>query len=299
MATRDRTADFLKLRSARGKNEDAQRLLVEAERRIIVAPKWIEKMNDVQQLAQRIQGLMNELEQKQKQHLKVEFRANRDEEAEQADIDKLREVIDSMFNRTKGMIEELANAYHEELEDEGTDSELRILRNVKMCLLSDITHLSQKHRDIQRRYMNDLTKQKRVAGSWGGKNSKAIEDQLERDAKMEGYLMRGMTQDQIEQIMLNTDMVNERTKEFERIMTSIKNLHEMFKDLNTLIAEQGTVLDRIDYNMEVTVTRLKKANVELKSAAEMQKAGTFKLCLLFLVVLIIGFLLALFFKVMT
>lgn len=300
MATRDRTSEFLKLRGARGRNEDAQRLLAEAETRIDIAPVWIERMNEVRQTCQRIQSVMTELEQKQKQHLKVEFRANRDEESEQADIDRLREVIDSMFKRTEGMVEALDQAYKSGLEDEGKDVELRILRNVKMCLVAEITAIGKIHRETQRRYMTDLTKQQRVAGTWaGGKNAKLVEEQLERDAKMEGYLMRGMTQDQIEQIMLNSDMVNDRTKEFERILSSIKNLHEMFKDLNSLIAEQGTVLDRVDYNMTVTVERVSKAKVELKKAAEMQKAGTFKLCILFLVVLIIGFIIALFFKVVT
>jgi syntaxin 16 len=300
MATRDRTTEFLKLRGARGRNEDAQRLLADAEARIDLAPPWIERMTEVRQLCQRIQGVMKELEVKQKQHLKVEFRADRNEEAEQADIDRLRDVIDGMFKRTEGMVESLDQVYKAGLEDEGTEIELRILRNVKMCLVAEVTALGKVHREMQRRYMSDVTKQQRVAGTYlGGKNAKMVEEQLERDARMEGYLMKGMTQDQIEQIMLNTDMVNERTKEFERILSSIKNLHDMFKDLNSLIAEQGTVLDRVDYNMTVTVERVSKAKVELKKAAELQKAGTFKLCILFLVVLIIGFIIALFFKAVT
>ncbi|CUG88985.1 syntaxin, putative [Bodo saltans] len=300
MATRDRTTEFLKLRGARGRNEDAQRLLADAEARIDISPPWIERMNEVRQTCQRIQTSMKELEVKQKQHLKVEFRADRNEEAEQADIDRLRDVIDGMFKRTEGMVESLDKVYKAGLEDEGTEIELRILRNVKMCLVAEVTALGKVHREMQRRYMSDLNKQQRVAGSYlGGKNAKMVEEQLERDARMEGYLMKGMTQDQIEQVMLNTDMVNERTKEFERILSSIKNLHDMFKDLNSLIAEQGTVLDRVDYNMTVTVERVSKAKVELKKAAELQKAGTFKLCILFLVVLIIGFIIALFFKAVT
>ncbi len=37
----------------------------------------------------------------------------------------------------------------------------------------------------------------------------------------------------------------------------------MFKDLGTLVIEQGSMVDRIDYNMEQTVTRMKEGVQEL------------------------------------
>lgn len=37
----------------------------------------------------------------------------------------------------------------------------------------------------------------------------------------------------------------------------------MFKDMNTLVIEQGAVLDRIDYNMTLTHTRVQRARTEL------------------------------------
>lgn len=116
---------------------------------------------------------------------------------------------------------------------------------------------------------------------------------------MNQYLQKGMTQDQIETIMLNQQMAEERVKQFERIYSSIKSLHEMFKDMNTLVIEQGAVLDRIDYNMTLTHTRVQRARTELQRAAQYQSAGTFKLCVLFMIVLIIGLAIALFFKIVT
>ena len=37
----------------------------------------------------------------------------------------------------------------------------------------------------------------------------------------------------------------------------------LFKDLSVLVIEQGTILDRIDYNIENAAVHVEKANVHL------------------------------------
>ena len=45
-------------------------------------------------------------------------------------------------------------------------------------------------------------------------------------------------------------MISERETEITHVVKSIQDLNELFKDLAVMIEDQGTVVDRIDYNIE-------------------------------------------------
>ena len=45
-------------------------------------------------------------------------------------------------------------------------------------------------------------------------------------------------------------VITQREREINEIAKSIYDLAEIFKDLQTLVIDQGTLLDRIDYNVE-------------------------------------------------
>jgi syntaxin 16 len=62
----------------------------------------------------------------------------------------------------------------------------------------------------------------------------------------------------------NERAISEREREINEIVKSINGLATVFKELNAMVIDQGTILDRIDYNMEQTNVNLEQGHEELK-----------------------------------
>ena len=82
-------------------------------------------------------------------------------------------------------------------------------------------------------------------------------------------------------------MVDQRDAEIQQIVKSIEELAQIFKELAVLVIDQGTILDRIDYNMENAVENVKQGIVHLEKAEEHQKNAMSVKCIILLVLLII------------
>jgi syntaxin 16 len=70
----------------------------------------------------------------------------------------------------------------------------------------------------------------------------------------------------------------------------------LFKDLSVLVVEQGTILDRIDFNVETAHKDVVQANVHLVNTVKIEKSFRSKGVLICLVVSIIIMLLLLVIK---
>ena len=88
-------------------------------------------------------------------------------------------------------------------------------------------------------------------------------------------------------------LVEERDQEIRKIAESIQELSGIFKELAVLVIDQGTILDRIDFNMEQVVEHVEEGIKQLEKAEEYQKSARPKWCiaiLLFLITCLLVFL---------
>lgn len=61
----------------------------------------------------------------------------------------------------------------------------------------------------------------------------------------------------------NDAAIEQREREINDIAKGIIELSDIFRELQTMIIDQGTMLDRIDYNVEQMGTEVKAADKEL------------------------------------
>ena len=92
------------------------------------------------------------------------------------------------------------------------------------------------------------------------------------------------------------EAIQSRDVEISRIAQSIEELGAIFKELAVLVIDQGTILDRIDYNMEAVVEHTKTGVSQLEKAEKAQKNARPMKCIIFLVCLIAVLLLILILK---
>jgi syntaxin 16 len=86
----------------------------------------------------------------------------------------------------------------------------------------------------------------------------------------------------------NESMIAQREREIEDIAQGIIELANIFQELQTMVIDQGSMLDRIDYNVENMSRDVKEADKELKVASGYQRKTIKRKIMLLLAILIAG-----------
>jgi syntaxin 16 len=84
----------------------------------------------------------------------------------------------------------------------------------------------------------------------------------------------------------NEALIAQRENEIEKIAQGIIELATIFQELQTMVIDQGTMLDRIDYNVERMSRDVKEADKELKVASGYQQRSIKRKVMLLLAILI-------------
>ena len=156
----------------------------------------------------------------------------------------------------------------------------RVRRNIQRSLATRLQELSGNFRGAQRTYLGKLQrKKKETEGEGFGGGGGGGLDAAEVDP--------GFSEHQQEMIRANVEDIDQRDQEIMEIAKSIEDLAIVFKELAVLVIDQGTILDRIDYNMEVAVDRVDEGVIQLEKARKYQKASRPMKCICVLVIIII------------
>lgn len=156
--------------------------------------------------------------------------------------------------------------------------EATIGANVQRSLAKKLQVLSAEFRQKQRKYLSDVQAQK--SGAAAETESKFGID-INETAREYGF-----NETQLAVVDDLNAAVQSRDKEIVQIAKSIEELGSIFKELAVLVIDQGTILDRIDYNMEAVVEHTKEGIGQLEKAEKHQKNARPLKCIVCLAVTI-------------
>ena len=95
----------------------------------------------------------------------------------------------------------------------------------------------------------------------------------------------------------NNDQLQRRDEDLTNLLKSVNELAQIFKDMQTLVMEQGTILDRIDYNIDITSSNISKGKKNITKADKHMKNNCFRNVIIILIVIIFIEALLLVFKI--
>lgn len=224
----------------------------------------------------------------------------------QQEMDKLSQEISKLITSAHRHIQHIRSCL-----DVGTKSEQRLTSNVAAFLLISLQELSIKFRNSQNMYLKQLNIREERSQKFFDDFTKTSEGeerenyvdsfdnflQLSNSKKgsvlydedicedLDGHFQRPSTSRMLTQQQLllfeeeNSRLVSSRDEEVTKIVKSIYDLNDIFKDLGHMVHEQGTILDRIDYSIEQTQTRVSEGLRQLHRA-EMYQRKNRKMCVI-------------------
>lgn len=217
------------------------------------------------------------------------------------EINKIFNRLHTLLTRTKRWADENHNS--------------RLIRNIFQWEVKEVSDLSQKFRLTQRTYLNKRNENEKIdkefvitfddnnftdllttnKSNWS-QQMFDTETIIHDDGDVRFFQdLHHQKHQQKQSGYLDTETIRQRDQEMTSIVKSIQELNQIFHDINTFVINQGTLLDRIDYNLETVqcsveagVDYLRKAEKTMRSARKMKLililSGFIVLMLLYLVV---------------
>uniref|UniRef100_H2SNW0 Syntaxin-3 n=1 Tax=Takifugu rubripes TaxID=31033 RepID=H2SNW0_TAKRU len=196
----------------------------------------------------------------------------------EATTNEIKKAANNARNKLKSIERQL-----ESNTDERASADLRIRKSQHAILAKKFVEVMTKYNEAQ---MDFREKSKgRIARQLEITGKATTDDELEE--MLEGgnaaVFTAGIMDSKINQQALNE--IEARHKDIMRLESSIKELHDMFVDIAMLVENQGSMIDRIESNMDQSVGFVERAVADTKKAAKFQQEARRLLTLCYYAVL--------------
>lgn len=200
-----------------------------------------------------------------------------------ADEVQIESNIEASTTEITRMLTRLKNRIVAKDENQTSKEAAQISSNMRKGYLARMRDISIRFREMQTNYLKRLNAIKTKA-----ENSSITESIDDGDNSIEfDDLNINFTGAQNAMVMENDLALQRRNAEITRLLQQLEEIKGLFMDLSQLIQEQGTILDRIDNNIDVALDEVQQGNKELDKAEQHQKSKAFYVYLIAMLILII------------
>jgi syntaxin 16 len=202
-----------------------------------------------------------------KAHARALMPSFADGKDDQHAIESLTHEITDLIKRSEKRLRRLAAT--------GPSEDSNVRKNVQRSLATDLQSLSVELRKKQSTYLKRLRLQKEgqdgvdLEINMNGSKSRYEDDDLDNMI---------FNEHQMAKLKKSEAFTVEREKEIQQVVESVNELAQIMKDLSVLVIDQGTIVDRIDYNIQNVATTVEDGLKQLQKAERTQKKGGMVMC---------------------
>ncbi|KAJ8752455.1 hypothetical protein K2173_004743 [Erythroxylum novogranatense] len=233
-------------------------------------PAWVDVSEDIAANVQLARTKMTELA---KAHAKALMPSFGDGKEDQRMIEALTQEITNIIRKSEKKLQRLSAA--------GPSEDSNVRKNVQRSLATDLQSLSMELRKKQSTYLKRLRQQKE------GQDGVDLEMNLNGRSRMDNDSLDDMVFNdrQMAKLKKSEEFTAERDREIQQVVESVNELAQIMKDLSVLVIDQGTIVDRIDYNIQNVSSTVEEGLKQLQKAERTQKQGGMVMCATVLVIM--------------
>ncbi|KAF9890905.1 hypothetical protein FE257_005481 [Aspergillus nanangensis] len=259
----------------------------------ILPPRWVDVQDEVTELLADIATKSSQLDKLHHKHLLPGFGDEEPRKQEEVVIERLTQEITRAFHECQKAVQKIETMVREAKQQGGVSSgDETMAKNIQISLASRVQEASARFRKKQSTYLKKLRGLESGAPSFD-RSPTPVQNPYMDPSLMESDADKSFSQTTLMQASQrltgqNDAAIMQREREINDIAKGIIELSDIFRELQTMVIDQGTMLDRIDYNVEKMGTEVKAADKELKTATNYQRRTVKRKVLLLLIILVAG-----------
>ncbi|KAM3704668.1 syntaxin-43-like [Castanea sativa] len=234
-------------------------------------PAWVDVSEEISANVQRARTRMAELA---KAHGKALMPSFGDGKEDQHLIESLTQEITALIKRSEKKLQRLSAA--------GPSEDSNVRKNVQRSLATDLQNLSMELRKKQSTYLKRLRQQKEGQDGVDLEMNLNGSRSITEDEDLDNIVF---SEHQMTKIKKSEAFTAEREREIQQVVESVNELAQIMKDLSVLVIDQGTIVDRIDHNIQTVATTVDEGLKQLQKAEKTQKQGGMVMCATALIIM--------------